>query len=232
MSGSRSSWKRSYDATWGRFFAAVYDRMLAETEDAGLRDRRHELITGARGRTLELGAGTGLNLAHYPAAVTELVLTEPFEPMARRLRERVADSPRDAEVIVAGAELLPFPDASFDTVISTLVLCTVDDVPAALAEIDRVLRPGGRLLFCEHVRSRDPALARWQDRLERPWRFIGHGCRANRDTVASLAASPLSLDRVERGSLPKAVPIVRPLAVGAAIAGTAGAGRVAADRPT
>ena len=232
MSGSRSPWKRTYDATWGRFFAAAYDRMLAETEDAGLRDQRHELIAGAGGRTLELGAGTGLNLGHYPDAVTELVLTEPFEPMARRLRERVADSGRNAEVVVAGAESLPFPDRSFDTVVSTLVLCTVDDVPATLTEIDRVLRPGGRLLFCEHVRSEDPGRARWQDRLERPWRFVGHGCRPNRDTVAAIDSSPLTLERVARGTLRKSAPIVRPLATGSALAAGRPGDRVAADRPT
>jgi ubiquinone/menaquinone biosynthesis C-methylase UbiE len=152
--------------------------------------------------------------------------------MARQLRERVASSPREAEVIVAGAERLPFPDDDFDTVISTLVLCTVDDVPATLAEIERVLRPGGRLLFCEHVRSPDAGLARWQDRLELPWRFIGHGCHPNRDTVASIAASPLVLDHVEHGRLPKAPPITRPLAVGSAVAGASPDGRLAADRPT
>ena len=224
--------KRGYDATWGRFFAASYDRMLAKAEEAGLRDQRRELIAEASGRSLELGAGTGLNLDHYPDAVTKLVLTEPFEPMARRLRERVTASGRDAEVVVAGAENLPFPDDAFDTVVSTLVLCTVDDVPATLAEIDRVLSPGGRLLFCEHVRSEEPARARWQDRLERPWRFVGHGCRPNRDTVATIDSSPLTLERVERGTLRKAAPIVRPLATGSARAGGPARDRVAVDRPT
>ena len=224
--------KRAYDATWGRFFAATYDRMLAETEEAGMRERRRELLAEASDRTLELGAGTGLNLEHYPEAVTELVMTEPFEPMARQLRQRVAESGRDAEVVIAGAERLPFDDGSFDTVVATLVLCTVDNVPAALAEIDRVLRPGGRLLFCEHVRSTEPSRARWQDRLERPWRFVGHGCRPNRDTVAAIASSSLSLERVERGTLRKSAPIVRPLATGSALAGGAETDRVAADRPT
>lgn len=208
--------RRAYDATWGRLFAAMYDRMLAETEEAGMRANRAELLAEAEGRTLELGAGTGLNLEHYPDAVTELVLTEPFEPMARRLRERVAAAGRAADVVEAPADGLPFADESFDTVVSTLVLCTVDDVPATLSEVRRVLRPGGRLLFCEHVRAREPGLARWQDRLERPWRFVGHGCRPNRDTVGSIESSPLALDEVRRGRLPKAAPIVRPLAIGAA----------------
>ena len=208
---------RAYDATWGRAFAAVYERLMTNTEEAGMRDRRRELVAGASGTTVEVGAGTGLNLDHYPDAVTELILTEPFEPMARRLRERAADEDRNVRVIEAPAERLPLEDASADTVVCTLVLCTVDDVPATLAEVARVLKPGGRLLFAEHVRSDDPALARWQDRLEVPWRLVGHGCRCNRDTVGAIEASPLAVESAELGRLPKAAPIVRPLAVGSAV---------------
>lgn len=210
--------KRGYDATMGRLFAAGYDRAMAATEEAGMREIRGNLVAGAAGRTLEIGAGTGLNLAHYPEAVTELVLTEPFEPMARRLRERVARFGREAEVVEAPADRLPFTDDDFDTVVCTLVLCTVDDVPATLAEIARVLRPGGRLLFGEHVRSDHPGVARWQDRLERPWMFVAHGCHPNRDTVAAIRASPLTLERADRDRLPKAPPIARPMAVGSAVA--------------
>lgn len=207
---------RVYDATVGRAFAAGYDKLLAASEEAGLSVRRAELITAATGRTLELGAGTGLNFEHYPDAVTELVLTEPFEPMARQLRERVDASGRNATVVEAPAERLPLDDASFDTVVATLVLCTVDDVGATLAEVDRVLAPGGQLLFAEHVRSEDPGLARWQDRWERPWKFVAHGCRCNRDTVAAIGASPLELGAVEHGVIPKAAPITRPLVAGSA----------------
>jgi SAM-dependent methyltransferase len=231
MSGGGTA-KRVYDATWGRFFAAVYERSLAATEEAGLRERRRELLARASGRTLELGAGTGLNLDHYPEAVTELVLSEPFEPMARRLRERLAGSRREAEVVVAGAESLPFPDDGFDTVVAALVLCTVDDLAATLTEVERVLRPGGRLLFCEHVRSGDPGLARWQDRLERPWGFVAHGCHPNRDTVAAIGSSPLELETVAHDELRKAAPIVRPLVVGSALAPATATGRVAAGGAT
>ncbi len=216
MAESPSLGRRAYDATWGRLFAAMYDRMLADTEEAGMRRNRAELLAQASGRTLELGAGTGLNLEHYPDAVTELVMTEPFEPMARRLRERVEAGGHRAEVVVAPAGSLPFDDGSFDTIVATLVLCTIDDVPAALAEIDRVLRPGGEFLFCEHVRSQEPGLARWQDRLERPWQFVGHGCHPNRDTVSAISASPLDLAQVRNGRLPKSPPIVRPMAIGSA----------------
>ena len=209
---------RIYHATCGRLFAAGYDRMLRSTEEAGLRDRRREVVSQARGATLELGAGTGLNLDLYTDAVTDLVLTEPSDHMARRLRRRAGAERRDAEVVEAPAESLPFPDDRFDTVVSTLVLCTVGDQRRTLAEVARVLKPGGRLLFVEHVRSPDPRVARWQDRLMRPWRFCGDGCHCNRDTVAEIEASALRLGEVERGELPKAPPIVRPLVAGAATA--------------
>ncbi len=209
---------RLYEATWGRGFAAIYDRLLASTEEAGLRDDRRELLAQASGVTLELGAGTGLNLDLYPEAVTELVLTEPAEHMAKRLRERVAGEGRAAEVVQTPAERLPFPDDRFDTAVATLVLCTVDDPEATLAEVTRVLKPGGRFLFLEHVRAQDPRVARWQDRLERPWKFVGAGCHCNRDTPATLERSPLDVQRLERGELPKSPPITRPLASGVAAA--------------
>lgn len=199
------------------FFAAVYDRLMASTERAGLAERRAALIADARGATLEVGAGTGLNLRHYPDAVTELVLTEPDPHMARRLRSRVADAGRPVEVVEAPAERLPLEDARFDTAVVTLVLCTVEEPTQALAEIARVLKPGGRLLFIEHVRADASGLVRWQDRLERPWGWIAGGCHPNRDTVGSLDASALRVESVERGELPKAPPLVKPLVAGVAV---------------
>lgn len=210
--------RKVFDATFGRFFAAIYDRLMAGTEDKGLRETRARLLADARGRTLELGAGTGLNLGHYPEAVTELVLTEPFEPMAKRARAKLESLGREPDVVAAPAESLPFDDASFDTVVSTLVLCTVRDPARSLAEIRRVLKPGGRLLFIEHVRSDDPKLAKWQDRLRRPWFVCGHGCNCNRETLASIGAAGLEVDSVEHGELPEAPPIVRPMVTGSAIA--------------
>jgi ubiquinone/menaquinone biosynthesis C-methylase UbiE len=200
-----------------RIFAALYDRLLSGTERAGLRDMRAALLAGARGRTLELGAGTGLNLPHYTDAVTELVLTEPDPHMARRLRNRLDDeppAPGRVEVVEAAAEHLPFEDRSFDSVVSTLVLCSVESPGGAAAEIARVLKPDGRLLYLEHVRSDDDALARWQDRLERPWGWLGAGCHPNRDTVAQLEATGLVSESVVRDRMPKAPPIVRPLVRG------------------
>jgi ubiquinone/menaquinone biosynthesis C-methylase UbiE len=189
-------------------------------ERAGMAEIRAELIGEASGRTLEIGAGTGLNLPHYTEAVTELLVTEPDPFMASRLRKRLAaDPPRPARVRVveAPAEELPFEDESFETVVSTLVLCSVEAPDRAIAEIARVLGPAGRLLCVEHVRSPDsPGLARWQDRLERPWGWFAGGCHPNRDTVAELEAAGLGTQGLVRDGLPKAPPLVRPLVRGAA----------------
>jgi ubiquinone/menaquinone biosynthesis C-methylase UbiE len=205
---------------YGRIFAAMYDRLMAGTEEAGLGERRHELLSSATGRVLEIGAGTGVNLAHYPDAVSELVLTEPEEPMAKRL-ERKAESAagsRRVSVVRATAESLPFPDDSFDTAVCTLVLCTVQDPQRTLAELERVLKPGGSLLFLEHVRSDDPALARWQDRFTPIWRRIGHGCNPNRPTPQLIQSSGFEGIEMTEGELPKVPPIARPLRVGRAVA--------------
>jgi len=200
-------------------FARVYDRLMAGTERAGLAEMRGDLLASASGRTLELGAGTGLNLEHYTDAVTELVLAEPEPHMAARLRKRLADQGTAAgrpSVIHAAAEELPFDDGSFDTVVATLVLCTVDDPRRAAAEARRVLVEGGRFLYLEHVRSSSPRLAWWQDRLERPWGFFAGGCHPNRATDQLLAGAGFWIDHLERGTLPKAPPLARPLIRGVA----------------
>jgi ubiquinone/menaquinone biosynthesis C-methylase UbiE len=204
---------------YGRFFAGMYDRTMQTTEDAGLRDRRRALLARADGRVLELGAGTGLNVPLYPEeGVSEVVFTEPEEPMARRLEERVDALSQTSSVVRAPAEDLPFDDASFDTVVATLVLCTVGDQEAALREARRVLKSGGRLLFMEHVRSEDPRRAKWQDRLHRPWKALGHGCNCNRATVPVIEENGFRLIDVEHGTMPKAPKVVRPLAIGVAVA--------------
>jgi ubiquinone/menaquinone biosynthesis C-methylase UbiE len=201
------------------FFARIYDRAFESCERAGLSDMRRALLAGAAGRTLEIGAGTGLNLSHYTDAVTELVLAEPDPHMAEKLREKLEDQETPApkvEVISAPAEELPFDEGSFDTVVSTLVFCTVDDAIEAIAEAKRVLVPGGKLLFLEHVRG-EPRRARWQDRLERPWGWIAGGCHPNRATGDLLAASGLRIEQMENDTLDKAGPLIRPLIRGVAI---------------
>ena len=139
--------------------------------------------------------------------------------MARRLRDRLAADPAlsgRTSVVEAAAEDLPFDDCTFDTVVATLVLCTIEDPHRALTEARRVLVEGGKLLYLEHVRSEGPRLARWQDRLERPWGYFAAGCHPNRDTGQQLADAGFWIDNLERGSLPKAPPIVRPLIQGVA----------------
>ena len=200
-------------------FAAAYDLMTRGVERGGLANMRAELLRDARGRTLELGAGTGHNLAHYPDSVSELILTEPDPHMARRLRRRIAARAPEgisAAVVEAPAEVLPFEDASFDSLVATLVLCTVERPERAADEIRRVLRPDGRLLVLEHVRSGRPGPARWQDRLERPWGWVAGGCHPNRDTVRTLDAAGLDTRSLEQTRMPKTVPIVRPMVRGVA----------------
>ena len=214
--------RRLYHATWGRISAWGYDWFMSASEKAGLTDKRRELLAGARGRCLEVGAGTGLNLKLWPESVEDLVVTEPDPHMFEQLEKHVGRSSRPVRAVQAPGERLPFDDASFDTVALTLVLCTAPDPAAVLREADRVLRPGGRLLFLEHVRSADPRVARWQDRLHGPWFVFGCGCNCNRDTLATLEASPLTVERVEHGEMPKAPPIVRPLIAGVARAESAG----------
>ena len=197
-----------------RLYAASYDWISRGAEAAGLSAERERLLAQASGRTIELGAGTGVNVAHYPKSVTRLVLTEPDPHMARRLRRRVATTRPDAEVVAVGAEHLPFPDDSFDTAVVTFVLCSVSDPSAALTEIARVLRPGGRLLFAEHVRSDDPSVAAKQDRPPFPYKLIG--CHPNRATLDTIAASPLVVEDVRHDEVPKAPKIERPMIVGTA----------------
>jgi ubiquinone/menaquinone biosynthesis C-methylase UbiE len=203
-----------------RIFAATYDRMSADTEAAGLRDQRRDLLRQAHGDVLEIGGGTGANLPFYGEHVTSLTVTEPEEPMARRLEHRLSEQDRPVELIRAGAEALPFDDASFDCAVSTLVLCAVEDQARALGEVRRVLRPAGRLLFIEHVRSEEAGLARWQDRLNWLNQFVVN-CDCNRPTLQGIRDAGFTVTDVTHDELKKAPPFVRPLIVGTAVPATA-----------
>ena len=196
-------------------FAATYDRLSQKSEEAGLRALRQGLLAGATGRVLEIGAGTGANLRLYDGTIDGLVVTEPAAPMLKRLQKAVHEHAPLAQVLQAPAEDLPFDDDSFDTVVSTLVLCGVDDQVRALREAHRVLRPGGQLLFIEHVRSDDPGIARFQDRMNWLNRLVVQ-CDCNRPTLATIEAEGFAVSRLERTELPKAPKFVRPLIVGAA----------------
>lgn len=201
---------------WGTIFAAGYDRIMAGPEKATLRGHRAALISQAAGRVLEIGGGTGANLTFYGERVQALTVTEPEEPMVRRLERHVRERAVDAKVVHAPAEELPFEDGSFDVAVSTLVLCTVKDQPRALSELRRVLIPGGRLLFIEHVLSAEPSLARWQNRLNGFQQRVGHGCNCNRSTADGIGAAGFSITTLAHDKLRKAPPIVRPLIIGVA----------------
>ena len=170
-------------ATWLRIMAVLYDPFLWLGEIAGMRRRRRRLVSEAYGHVVEIGSGTGLNVAYYTDLVDELILTEPEPGMRRKLAQRVGRQAIAARVLDTSAECLPLADASVDTVVSTLVLCTVDHPECALREIARVLRPDGQLLFIEHVRASSPRLAAVQDKLLRPWRGFAGGCVCNRPTA-------------------------------------------------
>jgi ubiquinone/menaquinone biosynthesis C-methylase UbiE len=202
-------------AAWLQMMALLYDSFLWLGEIAGMRRRRRTLLAEAHGRVVELGAGTGLNVAHYPDAVDELVLSEPEPGMRRRLARRLERHGRAARIFDAPAERLPFADASADTVVATLVLCTVEEPERALREVARILRPDGQLLFIEHVRASSRFLAACQDKLLRPWRGFAGGCECNRPTLELMRACGFTVeadDGVWRG-MPA---IVHPLTVGRA----------------
>jgi ubiquinone/menaquinone biosynthesis C-methylase UbiE len=205
-----------------RLFAMWYPIVMSVAENAGQREVRAELIGQASGRTLEIGAGSGYNLPHYTSAVTELVISEPSEHMLGHLRTRLTEHPPpvgSVELVQTGAEQLPFDDDSFDTVAAAFVHCTIPDPPAALREIARVLKPGGRYLFFEHVRSPDSrVLARFQDLVETPHTWIAAGCHPNRHTERLLAESPLTVDKIIHDRMPRSPATVRPTIRGVAVA--------------
>lgn len=200
-----------------RFTAALYEPFLWMGERLGMATRRRQLLADASGAVLEIGAGTGLNLRHYPAGLEELVLAEPGEPMAGRIDLSRAPEGVPVRVVRAPAEQLPFADESFDTVVSTLVLCTVSNPARALSEVARVLRPGGRLLFLEHVEA-DPGWRHGlQRRTARPWAAFADGCRCDRPTLATIE-SQLRVESVDRGRWRGMPAIVKPLVWGSAAA--------------
>ena len=200
-----------------RMFALTYDRQMAKVEQAMLRVLRRDLLAGAGGHVLEIGGGTGANLAYYGSAVESLTITEPERAMVRRLERRARVEAPSARILRAPAEDLPFEDGTFDVAVSTLVLCGVSDQPRALRQLRRVLRPGGQLLFIEHVRSGDLSLARRQDRLNWLNRLVVC-CDCNRPTLTSIQEAGFALTQAEHLTLAKVPSFVSPLTVGSATA--------------
>ena len=178
-------------------FAAVYDRATAPAERAGLADRRRRLLAGATGRVLEIGGGTGANLAHYPEGLDTVTMLEPDSAMRDRLLEKVPSASVPVEVHEAGIEDESLPTDGFDTVVSTLTLCTVPDLDAALAAIKRVLAPGGQLLFIEHVRG--TGLQALAQRATAPvWTRVAAGCHPDRDILAAMRTNGFAVTDLDR----------------------------------
>jgi ubiquinone/menaquinone biosynthesis C-methylase UbiE len=188
-----------------RVFAWGYGKLGPRLDRRGTSDRRRELLSRAAGRTVEVGAGTGLNFRYYPSAVSEVLAVEPDRWMFRYLVAALPNASVPVRLKRAPAEALPVDDGSVQTVVMSLVLCSVVDPDAALAEASRVLEPGGTLLFFEHVRAVGTRLARAQDRFERPWGWVAGGCHPNRDTMGAIAAAGFEVQDVVRFDEPGAM---------------------------
>jgi ubiquinone/menaquinone biosynthesis C-methylase UbiE len=207
-----------------KLFALTYDRQMAKTEKAQLGALRQSLLEAASGDVLEIGGGTGANLPFYRPEAGSLTITEPETAMVRRLERRAREQAPQAKILRAPAEDLPFEDRTFDTVVSTLVLCGVSDQPRALRQLRRVLRPGGQLLFIEHVRSGDPRLARHQDRMNWMCQLVVC-CDCNRPTLTSIEEAGFTVTDVEHLTFHNAPSFARPLIVGRATAPVGAASR-------
>ncbi|UMG93282.1 class I SAM-dependent methyltransferase [Nocardioides sp. TF02-7] len=199
-----------------RVFARWYPRMMQRVEDAGQADVRRDQLAQARGRTLEIGAGTGFSVPFYTGLVDDLTLLEPNAALRTALEGRAGEAAARSTTVTDGdAHALAFPDATFDTVTASLVFCSLADPARALAEVHRVLRPGGRFLFHEHVRG-SGFRGVLQDLATPLQRRLADGCHANRDFVGLLLDSPFELDELAHLRMPTVVPTIVPLVVGAA----------------
>ncbi len=190
----------------------IYDGLMQVTERACLRHWRAELLKDARGRVLEVGAGSGANLPYYPAGVAELILVEPERILRGKLRSRLpAAAPWRVRVERRPLERLQLRAGELDTVVMTLVLCSLPRPQQALAQLFRALRPGGRLIFIEHVAATGrPQRLRWQQRIEPLWKRVFGNCHLTRDSEALIAAAGFRFDSLTRTSMRKAFPLVRP----------------------
>ena len=180
----------------GRWCAALYDTVMAPLERGGFRDIRKQLLHQARGTVLEIGAGTGVNFPYYTEAA-HVIAVDPDPGMMARSVPRATQAPVPIAVLRARAEALPFPDHTFDTVVGTLVFCTIPDPRQALCELQRVSKPAGTALFFEHVRVHRPLAGRLQEWLTPLWKRLAGGCHLNRDTLALLTQAGFAVTRIE-----------------------------------
>ncbi len=182
-----------------KWYAAIYDRVMAPDEDGILREIRTHVVGGARGRILEVGVGTGANFPYYKQTnANAIVGTEPDPFMLERARRKLQELALSIDLHQAPAEELPFEDSSFDTVITTFVLCTVQDLQRSLHEIRRVLKPSGQYRFYEHVRFVHPLAALIQDVATPVWQWFGAGCHPNRDIGAAIERAGFHLAELRR----------------------------------
>ena len=179
-------------------FARIYQRVAAAAERAGAADHRDRLLAGLEGRVVEVGAGNGMNFRHYPDTVTEVVAVEPEPYLRARAQEAASSGPVVITVVDGTASAIPLPDSSVDAGIASLVLCSVGDQGAALAELRRVIRPGGELRFYEHVIADDERGARRQRRVDAIWTHMAGGCHLTRDTRAAIVAAGFEIVEEER----------------------------------
>ena len=179
-------------------FARMYQRIAAAAEEAGAAEHRDRLLGGLSGRVVELGAGNGLNFGHYPPTVTEVVAVEPEPYLRARAEEAAAAVAVPVRVVDGTSTSIPLPDASVDAGVASLVLCSVPDQAAALAELRRVIRPGGELRFYEHVRAQDEGWARWQRRVDPVWTRLAGGCHLTRETERSIADAGVTIETSDR----------------------------------
>lgn len=190
--------------------AQSYDRAMRKTEQLCLNQWRSELLALATGDLLEIGTGTGTNLAHYPPQLTKITLSEPDSQMRRKLQKKLS-SPTVRNIHLADwpAERIEQPDQSFDTIVCSLVLCSVNNQQLALKEVFRLLRPGGQLLFLEHVIATNTKTIRWQKRLEPIWRHCSGNCHLTRDTLNTIKACGLEIEALTEADILGAPAILR-----------------------
>jgi len=187
----------------GFYSERIFPWIMDRADTAELRDQRRRAVSQASGWVLEIGVGTGANFPHYGAAVRSITAVEPSGGMNRRGAQNREDAPVPVRLVAGSAERLPFREAAFDTAVAVFVLCTIPDAAEALEEIRRVLVPGGRLLFLEHVRAPDPGVERWQRRLQPLWGRLACGCVLSRDTERRIVEAGFRIEGIDRFWLPR-----------------------------
>ncbi len=200
----------------GIYAEKIFPWLQDKLESQEMGKQRALALKEVSGDVLEIGLGTGANLPYYGERVRSLTAVEPSPGMRARAEQRAKETGRTLTLTQHSGKQLPFDDARFDTVVITLVLCTVEDVSAVLREVLRVLRPGGKYCFLEHVASSDPKVRKWQDRLNSIWKVVGCGCNLNRDTERAIRSAGFAVDKFDRATLCGGLGGLQPLIRGVA----------------